>query len=133
VVVGSLRFGEVILSGAVLGVWSTQPKGGWSELSAVACVEHAGAVVRAVRAGAGRAVEVHQRRVELEEATVGKRVAGGGGAQWTEVQQLTLARHKEKQRHGVSERRGRKRGAHRRGVPLIAARGGGRGGGNGAR
>jgi hypothetical protein len=33
-----------------------------------------------VRAGVGRVAEVHRRGVELEEATVRQRVAGGGGA-----------------------------------------------------
>jgi hypothetical protein len=36
-------FGEEILSGAVLVVWSTQPKRGWSRLSVTAHVERGGA------------------------------------------------------------------------------------------
>jgi hypothetical protein len=36
VVVSSLRCGEVILSGAVLGVWSNRTKRGWSGLYTVA-------------------------------------------------------------------------------------------------
>jgi hypothetical protein len=38
--------GEEILGGAVLGVWSTRPKRGWSGLSVVAHVERGGAAVR---------------------------------------------------------------------------------------
>jgi hypothetical protein len=40
---------EDILSGAVLGVWSTQSKRGWSGLSTVARVERGGAAVRGRR------------------------------------------------------------------------------------
>jgi hypothetical protein len=39
VVVGNLWCGEVVLSGAVLGVWSNRSKRGWSGLSTVACIE----------------------------------------------------------------------------------------------
>jgi hypothetical protein len=49
VVVDSSRCREVILGGAVLRVWSTRPKRGWSGLSAVARVERGGAVVRGRR------------------------------------------------------------------------------------
>jgi hypothetical protein len=80
-----------------------------------------------------RIAEVHRHGVEIEEATVGQRVAKGGGARWTGVRQSASARREVKQRWGVSGSRGRKGGAHRRGAPLIAAQGGGRGGGNGGR
>jgi hypothetical protein len=68
---------------------------------------------------------VHRRRVELKEAVVVQRVAGGDGARWTGVRRLALARREEKQRRGMSEGRGRKEGARRRGAPFIAARGSG--------
>jgi hypothetical protein len=38
-----------------------------------------------VGAGVGRVAEVLWRGVELEEATVGQRVAGGGGTRWNGV------------------------------------------------
>jgi hypothetical protein len=41
--------GEEILGGAVLGVWSTRLKRGWSRLSVVAHVERGGAAVRGWR------------------------------------------------------------------------------------
>jgi hypothetical protein len=41
--------GEEILDDVVLGVWSTQPKRGWSGLSMAARVEWGGAVVRGQR------------------------------------------------------------------------------------
>jgi hypothetical protein len=49
---------------------------------------------------------VHRGGVELEEAAVEQRVAGGGGAQWTGVQRSASARREEKQRRGMSEGRG---------------------------
>jgi hypothetical protein len=49
---------------------------------------------------------VHRCGVELEEATVGQRVAGGGGARWIGVQQSASAWREEKQRRGMSERGG---------------------------
>jgi hypothetical protein len=39
---------------------------------------------------------VHRHGVELEEATVGQRVAGGGSAQWAGVRWSVLARRDEK-------------------------------------
>jgi hypothetical protein len=45
VVVGSSRCGEVILGGAVIGVWSNRLKRGWSGLSAATRVERGGVVL----------------------------------------------------------------------------------------
>jgi hypothetical protein len=49
---------------------------------------------------------VHRRGVELEEAMIGQRVTGGGGARWTGVRRSVLARCEGKQGRGVIERRG---------------------------
>jgi hypothetical protein len=49
VVVGSSRCWEVIHGGAVLVVWSTRPKRGWSGLSVAVHIERGGATVRGRR------------------------------------------------------------------------------------
>jgi hypothetical protein len=62
--------------------------------------ERHGGAKGVVGAGAGRVVEVHRRGVELEEATVGRVVAGGGGTQWTGVRWLPSAWCEEKTEMG---------------------------------
>jgi hypothetical protein len=49
VVIDSSWCGEVVLGGAVLGVWSTRPKTGWSGLSVVVCINRGGVAVRGRR------------------------------------------------------------------------------------
>jgi hypothetical protein len=102
-----------------------------TRLSAMARIERGEAMMRGQRGGPGRSWKGRrddQRGVELVEVTVGQRVARGGGARWTGVQWSASAWHEEKKRQGVSQRRGRKGGAHWRDAPLIATRGGGNGG-----
>jgi hypothetical protein len=115
VVVGSSRCEEVILGGAVLGVWSNRSKRGWSRLFVVARIKWGGAVVRGRRGCRGWSWKGRRGA----PARGGARGGDGWAGWWLEeaaLSELTCGgRHwhdvRRKQRRGMSGRQRLKRGS----------------------
>jgi hypothetical protein len=74
--------GEEILGGAVLGVWSTWPKRGWSGLSVVARVEQGGVAVRGWRCCWGWSWKGHRGALARGGARGGDGRVEGGQRRW---------------------------------------------------